>query len=226
LTPLQPTANRPSWPARIGAAAVVPVRRYLSRQAARPSGPFGRLLGRIWLTQTANGNDVAIDLLAPAGGERICEIGFGPGRTLGMLAAAGAEVIGVEISDAMYATAARRNAEAIAAGDISLHHGNGTTLPAPDDSLDKVLSVHNFYFWPDARATLADIARALRPGGRLVLTSIADDQPLAARHDPTIYRVPAIADVTAWLSAAGFVDVRVERRAEIPTTVWFTATAT
>jgi SAM-dependent methyltransferase len=208
------TTRRAPWPAR-----------FLSRQASRPSGAFGRLLGRIWISETANGNDVAIELLAPAPGERVCEIGFGPGRTLGLLAAAGAEVTGVEVSDAMVATAARRNTKAIAAGRISLHHGDGTTLPVPDDSLDKVLSVHNFYFWPDPRATLAEIARALRPGGRLVLTSIADDRPLSARFDPAIYRVPAITDATAWLREAGFVDVRVERRADIPTTVWFTATA-
>ena len=122
--------------------------------------------------------------------------------------------------------AGRRNAEPIAAGAVSLHHGDGTPLPLPDDSIDAVLSVHNFYFWPEPRTALADIARTLRPGGRLVLTSLADDQPLAARFDPAIYRVPTTADATAWLHAAGFVDVHVGRRSDIPTTVWFTATAT
>jgi SAM-dependent methyltransferase len=201
-----------------------PARRYLSSQAARPSGAFGRLLGRIWRTETADVNRVAVELLAPASGERICEIGFGPGRTLGLLAGAGAEVIGVEVSETMVAIAARNNAKSIAAGTISLHRGDGTTLPVADHSLDKVLSVHNFYFWPDPRASLSDIARALRPGGRLVLTSISDDQPLAARFDPSIYRVPATVETAAWLDAAGFIDVCIERRADNPTTVWFTAT--
>jgi hypothetical protein len=35
--------------------------------------------------------------------------------------------------------------------------------------------------------------------------------------------VPAIADVTAWLRAVGFVDVSVTRRPELPAAVWFTA---
>lgn len=96
----------------------------------------------------------------------------------------------------------------------------------PDHSLDKVLGVHNFYFWPDPRASLCDIARALRPGGRLVLTSISDDQPLAARFDPAIYRVPPTLDTAAWLGAAGFIDVGIKRSADHPATVWFTATAT
>jgi SAM-dependent methyltransferase len=183
------------------------------------------LLGRIWLTETAAVNDVAVELLAPAPGERVCEIGFGPGRTLALLAAAGAEVIGIEVSASMVAIAKRRNAEPIAAGSMVLHHFDGTTPSLPEDSLDAVLSVHNFYFWQEPRATLADIARTLRRGGRLVLTSLADDQPMAARFDPVIYRVPSTAETTAWLYAAGFVDVHVERRANIPTTVWFTATA-
>jgi SAM-dependent methyltransferase len=218
-----PTTARAPWPVRARAAVTAPLTGFLSRRAARPSGLFGRLLGRIWLWETAHDNDVALELLAPAPGERICEIGFGPGRTLGLLAEGGAEVIGVDVSDAMVGVAVRRNAKSIAAGVISVHRGDGTVLPVPDDSLDGVLSVHNFYFWPDPRASLADIARALRPGGRLVLSSLADDRPLAARFDPEIYRVPAIADVTAWLRAAGFVDVSVTRRPELPAAVWFTA---
>lgn len=178
---------------------LAPARRYLSSQAARPRGVFGHLLGRIWPTETASDNRVAIELLAPAPGERICEIGFGPGLTLGLLAAAGADVVGVEVSATMSAIAAKRNAKPIAAGTITLHHGDGIALPVADASLDKVLSVHNFYFWPDPRASLSDIARSLRPGGRLVLTSIADDQPLAARFDPTIYHVPTTSDTEAWL---------------------------
>jgi ubiquinone/menaquinone biosynthesis C-methylase UbiE len=87
----------------------------------------------------------------------------------------------------MLATATHRNAKAIAAGAISLHLGDGTTLPLPDNTLDAVLSVHNFYFWPQPRVTLADIARTLRTGGRLVVTSLAADYPLPARFDPAIY---------------------------------------
>ena len=55
------------------------------RKAARPHGTVGMVLARIWVSETAAVNDTAIELLAPAPGERICEIGFGPGRTLGRL---------------------------------------------------------------------------------------------------------------------------------------------
>src|SRR6266704_6527501 len=98
-----PAARRPSWHRRARTAVAAPIGRYLSGQAARPHGTVGRLLSRIWVSETAAVNDTAIELLNPPPGERICETGFGPGRTLALLAAAGAEVVGVDVSPTMVA---------------------------------------------------------------------------------------------------------------------------
>lgn len=124
-------------------SALAPVGRYLSRQAALPQWAFGRLLGWRWISETAAVNDITLEILKPAPGERICEIGFGPGGTLALLAAAGAE--------------------AIADGRVELHRGDGVKIPFPDDHLDAALAACNVYFWPDPAATLADLARTLRP---------------------------------------------------------------
>jgi arsenite methyltransferase len=221
-----PPRRKPPLPRRIREAVTAPIGRYLSRQAARPHGAFGHLLARIWLRETAAVNDTAVQLLRPAPDERICEIGFGPGRTLARLAAAGADVTGVEVSAVMTATAARRNAGSIAADRMRLHRGEGITLPTPDDSLDAVLGVHTIYFWPDPPATLTDVARALRRGGRLVLAFHSGEHPLPARFDPATYRVPTTAEAAEWLRAAGFIDINVESRPHIaPAVVWLTATA-
>jgi SAM-dependent methyltransferase len=203
-----------------------PIARRISRQAARPRGLPGRLLARLWITETAAVNDTAFDLLAPVEGQRILEIGFGPGRALGRIAAAGAEAVGVEVSDAMLAAATRRNAASIAAGHVQLHHGDGTALPLPDSSVDAVLGVHTVYFWPDPAATLADALRVLRPGGRIVLALRTADQPLPRRFDRTVYRVPTTAQTVDWLRDAGFVDVEVHRRPDIAESIrWITAGA-
>lgn len=55
-----PTTRRPPWRVRIRTAAAAPFGRYVSRQSARPHGGFGRLLGRIWISETAAVNDVAV----------------------------------------------------------------------------------------------------------------------------------------------------------------------
>jgi arsenite methyltransferase len=222
--PLPSAARRP-WHHRARSAVAAAVGRYLSRQAARPYGAVGRLIGRNWVRETAAVNDTAIELLHPVPGERICEIGFGPGRTLERLAAGGAEVVGVDVSPAMVAAAGRRNAKSIAAGRMRLHQGDGITLPVADDGLDAVIAVHAIYFWPEPTTTLADITRALRPGGRLVLAFRAGEHPLPARFDPAVYNVPTTTEATDWLHTAGFCDISVEHRPHIaPTTVWVTAT--
>jgi ubiquinone/menaquinone biosynthesis C-methylase UbiE len=132
-------------------------------------------MARNWLSDTAAVNDTAIGLLHPAPGERICEIGFGPGRTLSLLAAAGAEVVGIDVSPSMVRMAGRRNAGC--RRTHALDHGDGATLPLADDCLDAAITVHNIYFWAEPSRTLADIARVLRPGGRLILLSARDAPP-------------------------------------------------
>ena len=222
-----PVDRRP-WPARAATTLTRPLTgslsRYLSGQAARPHGPAGRALARIWVSETAAVNDAALDLLAPRSGETVLEIGFGPGRALATLAAAGARVIGVDVSPAMLAVASRRNAGLLADGRLDLHLGDGATLPAPDSSVDAVLAVHTIYFWPDPAGTLTEAARVLRPGGRLVLAFRAGDHPLPRRFDPAVYHVPTIEQATRWLGTAGFTDIQTHTRAEAaPTVVWLTA---
>jgi SAM-dependent methyltransferase len=217
--------DRPPWPTRATAAVTRPITGYLSQQAAHPHGPVGRALARIWVAETAAVNDAAIDMLAPAAGETTLEIGFGPGRSLGRLAAAGAHVVGIEVSPAMLAAAARRNADLPVAGRLDLHLGDGTTLPLPERTVDAVLAVHTIYFWPDPPTTFAEAFRVLRPGGRLVLAFRAGEHPLPRRLDPAVYRVPTTAQATGWLQQAGFTDVQAHPRPDVaPAVTFLTAT--
>jgi arsenite methyltransferase len=219
-TPRQPAT------ARLRGAATAPLTRYLSRQASRPRGLVGRTLGRIWIRETAAVNDVALELLEAYAGDRILEIGFGPGRTVQRLAEIGAEVDGVDVSPDMLCVAARRNAPGIARGAVRLHAGDGTRLPAADGSLDAVVGVHTVYFWPDPAATVAEIARALRPGGRVVLAFRDGAAPLPSRFDRGVYDVPTVATATGWLEDAGLTDVTAHRRPDVAApVVWLTAIA-
>jgi SAM-dependent methyltransferase len=153
--------------------------------------------------ETAKTNDAALDLLAPGPDEDILEIGFGPGRTLGLLVERGARVTGVDISEEMVRLAERRNSEIVRTGVLALHRGDGVRLPVDDNSQDAVLSVHNLYFWPKPEATIAEIARVLRPGGRLLLVFRGREHPLPKRLDPAIYQDFTTDQCLAWLASAG-----------------------
>ena len=107
---------------------------------------------------------------------------------------------------------------------MRLFHGDAATLPVPAHSLDAVISVHSVYFWPDPPATLAGIARALRPGGRLVLAFRTGDHPIPTRLDADVYHLPTIDEATQWLRSAGLTDIRAERRPDLaPAVVWLVA---
>ncbi len=220
-------ADHPARPPRLARTPMAPLWRLLSRQARYPHGLVGRLLARIWISETAAVNEIAIGLLAPARGERVLELGFGPGRTLGRLAAARATVVGVETSPAMLRAATRRNREHIRNGAMRLLHGDGVTLPIDTDSIGAILSVHTIYFWPKPAETLAELARVLRPGGRLVLAFRAGEHPLPRRLDPAVYRtVPTADEAVEWLRSAGFAEVRAEvRPAVAAAVVWIVAAA-
>lgn len=207
-----PIDRRP-LPQRAASAATRPLKRYLSEQASHPRGIGGRLIGRLWVTETAAVNDAAIDLLAPTTGEHVLEIGFGPGRSLGMIGAQGATATGIDVSTAMVAHAAHRNAAMLRAGALTLLVGDGVTIPLDDDSVDAALSVHSLYFWSEPQSTLEEIARVLRPGGRVLLVFRGREHPLPGRLDPAVYRSVTTDEALTWLRDAGFTDV--ERRSPV-----------
>jgi SAM-dependent methyltransferase len=216
----QCSLDRRPWPQRALSVATRPVTHYLSQQAARPHGLGGSLIGRLWVKETAMTNDAALELLTPVPGEDILEIGFGPGRTLGLLVERGARATGVDVSEEMVRLARRRNSEQVRTGDLTLHHGDGVRLPIPDDSLDAVLSIHNLYFWPEPEATIAEIARVLRPDGRLLLAFRGREHPLPQRLDPDVYKDVTTDQCREWLSSAGF-ESRCHRPDGVPTAVSF-----
>lgn len=144
--------------------------RLLADQFARPSGWLGRWLIGPWLDRIARAmNDLTLEVLAPQPSDRVLEIGFGGGGLLKKLIPAAAHVTGVDVSQTMVERARRRFAGAIRDGRLALHEGQAEALPLEDDSVDEACSVSSVYFWKDAAAAMAELARVIRPGGRLVL---------------------------------------------------------
>jgi ubiquinone/menaquinone biosynthesis C-methylase UbiE len=184
---------------------------------------LGRLIGRIWINETAAVNDTAQELLAAQPYEHILEIGFGPGRGIHRLAQHAGRVTGIEVSDTMLAAAQRRNAAAIGDGRVQLARGDGTTLPLDTDTVDGALAVHTLYFWPQPETTLAEIARVLRPGGRFVLAFRDGAYPAPRRFDLNVYRLYSAGDVAAMLERSGFTDVEIHAPDHPHHVVWIRA---
>jgi SAM-dependent methyltransferase len=104
--------------------------------------------------------DVALSLLAAAPA-RLLEVGCGTGALAARCAAElGCEVVALDASPEMVGATEARGVEAMV-GDVQ-------QLPFPDGSFDCAIAAWMLYHVPDLDRGLAELARVLRPGGRLV----------------------------------------------------------
>jgi SAM-dependent methyltransferase len=187
------------------------VGRLRSRQAGLPTGLLGRIVGRAMVKDTAEANDRALAKLDLTEPRTILDVGFGQGRTADILVQAGHHVIGVDPSPTMVRQATARNRAACRDGRATLKHGDGITIPFPGDTADVAITAHTIYFMPDPAATIADIARVLKPGGTLVIACRTAEDDTPGWMDPEIYRIRSSEEITSMLTSAGFADVEHER---------------
>jgi SAM-dependent methyltransferase len=109
----------------------------------------------------------AMAALAPQEGERILDVGCGCGQTsleLAELVGPGGEVLSVDISEPMLEVA-RARAEGL--DQVSFLEADAQTHAFPDGAFDAVFSRFGVMFFADPVAAFANIAAALKPGGRL-----------------------------------------------------------
>jgi SAM-dependent methyltransferase len=162
-----------SWGVSFGRLAVAGVEVYDRVMVPRMFEPWARLL---------------VDRLEVVAGEAVLDVACGPGSVTRVLAGrvgASGRVTGCDLSESMLALARTKPA---AAGDaaIDYHQASADRLPVPDGSYDAVSCQQGLQFFPDRRAALWEMRRALRLGGRVgivVWTPIENSPPFAALAD-------------------------------------------
>jgi SAM-dependent methyltransferase len=189
-----------------GIAAVRALDRDAVGQAHQSRGAAGSLTGWVFAHRPSNRqrNRWAVSLLRIRPGDRVLEVGFGPGIAIAELVRAGAgHVYGADHSGVMLRQASRRNAAAIRAGRVTLINAPADRLPPTlDGPFDAVLAVNSHGFWPEPAQRLAELRRRLAPGGRLAIVS----QP----RRPGATAGSAAAEIENLLRSAGFPQLRTE----------------
>jgi arsenite methyltransferase len=172
---------------------------------------------------------LVLDAVRPRPGERILDVGCGPGFYVAdLLDAVGptGSVTAVDSSAQMLAVAAHR---CEGRANVAFHEADATALPAEDEGYDAALSVQVLEYVRDVPAALEELHRALRPGGRLVIwdvdwTTVSWHSADPARMervlqawdghlaDPSLPRT-----LTAQLRRAGFAEVTAAGHAFVST---------
>jgi SAM-dependent methyltransferase len=112
--------------------------------------------------------EIAFDAVAEVGPRRVLEVGGGPGELAARIAGElDCDVSMVDISPRMVELARGRGVDA--------HVGDAQRLPYPDAAFDCVVAAWMLFHLPDIDAGLAELARVLEPGGRLVATTNSVD---------------------------------------------------
>jgi len=168
------------------------------------------------------GNPIAVAELRA--GERVLDLGSGGGidvllsaRRVGPTGRA----IGLDMTDEMLALA-QRNAREAGATNVEFVRGHIEDIPLPAGSVDVVISNCVINLAADKPAVFREIARVLRPGGRMGVTDIVAEDRLTAEeraergsYAGCIAGALSISEFRAGLEAVGLADISVTPTHEV-----------
>ncbi|MQA17202.1 MAG: methyltransferase domain-containing protein [Pseudonocardiaceae bacterium] len=145
--------------------------RLLEMSFGRPSGPLGRIGGRLMARGNAATERHLVEIADLGRQDAVLILGPGPGVGLEAAGARSGHVIGIDPSELMLESCRRRSAELIGSGTVRLARGVAADTGQPAGSVDVVLAVNNVQIWPDWRAAFGELHRVLRPGGRVLVSA-------------------------------------------------------
>ena len=196
-----------------------------SADAARARDLAGRLELRAKAKDEVEARETYLGLLGVAVDERVLDVGCGSGvvtREIAKRVGARGLAVGLDLSPALLVVARELAQEADLGDRIEFREGSVLQLPFPDSSFDVVLCVTVLSHVPGGEAAIPELARVLRPGGRIGVFDIDTDMTAFAHPDRVLTRriIAAASDATAvdgWLARrmpslfeqAGLKDVRV-----------------
>lgn len=175
-------------------------------------------LGRAMKGATGPGMDeeirIARLLLGLSAGHTVLDVACGPGNfTRAFAKTVGPEglAIGVDASETMLTRGAADNARS-GLGNIALIRGDAVRLPFEDGSFDAVCCFAALHLFADPHDALADMARVLRPGGRIAVMTSVRRQITLRPLKPVLQRTSGMRifehdEVVDALRALGFADV-------------------
>ncbi|HEX5255331.1 MAG TPA: class I SAM-dependent methyltransferase [Mycobacterium sp.] len=129
-------------------------------------GVAGAAIGFFMLFMGRGNARLTVDLASVSEGDRVVDIGCGPGTAARAAARRGASVVGIDPATVMLrlaGIAARRDAS------INWARGTAEALPLTDEWASVVWSLKTVHHWQDVTAGLTEVRRVLAPTGRFLV---------------------------------------------------------
>lgn len=155
-------------------------------------------------------------ILKALGGRRfgtLLDLGTGTGRLLELLAPLYDRAVGIDASASMLAVA-RANLDRAGIVNAQVRLGDIYSLPIPRDAFD-VVTIHQvLHYLDDPERALAEAARVLRPGGRMLIVDFAPHDLEFLREEHAHRRLGFASDqVRQWIEARG---LALDRAVDLP----------
>jgi ArsR family transcriptional regulator len=153
----------------------------------------------------------------------LIDVGTGTGRMIELLGSRASRALGIDRSPEMLRLA-RGRIEAIGFAHAEVRHGDMYALPRPEHSADTVVLHQVLHFADDPAAVIAEAARVLAPGGRLLVIDFASHDREELRSQQRHARLGFAEDqLLGWMTAAGLaagVAARLPDPARLAVTLW------
>lgn len=165
---------------------------------------MGACVGLVLLLMGRASARLAVDLAGVGAGDRVVDVGCGPGGAVREAARRGAAATGVDPAPVMLRLARMFTRR----GDITWTTGTAEQVPLPDASATVVWSLATVHHWQDVQKGIAEAHRLLAPGGRLLAVEkqTSPDATGLASHGWTRQQAEAFAQLCR---SAGLADVTV-----------------
>jgi demethylmenaquinone methyltransferase / 2-methoxy-6-polyprenyl-1,4-benzoquinol methylase len=152
----------------------------------------------------------------PAPGQRILDVATGTGLVALALVGRGATVVGLDQSEEMLARARERTARVAGLpGGATFVHGEAERLPFADGDFDALTFTYLLRYVDDRAATMRELARVVRPGGRIAMVEFGVPRASAPRilwRLHTRIGLPLVGRLVspAWLEVGRFLGPSIE----------------
>jgi ubiquinone/menaquinone biosynthesis C-methylase UbiE len=168
----------------------------------RFQGVPGLVIGAVLLVGRGAVSRLVADLAGVGPGDRVLDVGCGPGAAAREAARRGAAVTGVDPAPLMLALG-RRLSRGRTGHHIAFVEGTAEALPVADRSVTVAWAISSAHHWADTGAGLRELHRVLEPGGRLIIAERLA-RPGARGHAAHGFTTAQAAQTAAAARAAGF----------------------